>query len=115
VRERTAVARRRLYEEATALVARDYRRALTLRVLAAELAASPRQIQRAYAEQGTSFAEDLRARRLAVAAELLRTQPGLSVAQVGALAGYLAPSHFVRVFRAARGVAPGEYRARRGR
>jgi len=100
-----------LYEQASAIVARDYRRALTLEVLAAELAASPRQIQRAYAQEGTSFAEDLRARRLAVAAELLRTQPALSTAQVGALAGHPAASHFVRVFRAARGLSPAGYRA----
>ena len=115
MRPSTAAGRSRLYEQARAIVARDYRRPLTLGRLAIELAASPRQIQRAYAQQGvTSFAEDLRARRLAVAAELLRTQPGLSVAQVGALSGYPGASHFARVFRAAHGLTPAEYRKRRG-
>ena len=114
MRPGTAVARKRLYEQARAIVARDYRRPLTLGALASELAASPRQLQRAYAQEGTtSFAEDLRACRLAVAAELLRTQPGLSVAQVGALSGYPAASHFARVFRAAHDLTPTEYRARR--
>ncbi len=113
MRPGTSAARRRLYEQARAIVARDYRRPLTLELLAAELAASSRQIQRAYEQDGrTSFGEDLRRRRLAVAVELLRTQPGLSVAQVGALAGYPAASHFARVFRTATGLSPSAYRAR---
>lgn len=113
VRTATAAARRRLYVEASTLVARDYRRELTLQLLSVSLAASPRQIQRAYAEfGGTSFREDLRGRRLEAAAELLREQPSISIAQIARLVGYGQAPHFARAFRVRYGRTPGEFRAR---
>jgi AraC-like DNA-binding protein len=113
VRDGTAAARRRLYAEATALVAGGYRDELTLGTLARALASSPRQIQRAYADfGGTSFREDLRARRLQAAAELLAAQPSIAVGEVGRLVGYRHPAQFARVFRACHGVTPGEFRVR---
>ena len=56
----TVLARRRLYLLARVVVARHYRRRLTLPVVAGALASSPRQLQRAYAQFGEiTFHEDL--------------------------------------------------------
>ena len=52
VRPDTEAARRRLYLHARVVVARHYRRRLTLPVVAGALASSPRQLQRAYAQFG---------------------------------------------------------------
>ncbi len=72
---RTLSERHRLYLTARVLVKRHYRRELTLAAVARALACSPRQLQRAYAQfGGTTFQEDLRARRMAAAAELLAEQ-----------------------------------------
>ncbi|MDQ6812058.1 MAG: AraC family transcriptional regulator, partial [Actinomycetota bacterium] len=67
----TLAARRRLYLLARVIVARHYRRPLRLATVARALSSSPRQVQRAYEQFGEStFAEDLRARRMAAAAQL---------------------------------------------
>ena len=113
MRPNTLIERRRLYLLARAVVARHYRRELTLAVVARALASSPRQVQRAYAQFGErSFNEDLRARRMSVAAGLLFEQPALAVADVARLVGYRQPAHFARAFRRSYGVAPASFRAR---
>ena len=112
MRPNTLIERRRLYLLARAVVARHYRRELTLAVVARALASSPRQVQRAYAQFGeTSFNEDLRARRMSVAAGLLFEQPALAVADVARLVGYRQPAHFARAFRRSYGLAPASFRA----
>jgi AraC-like DNA-binding protein len=111
MRSETAARRRRLYVLARGLVARHYRRHLTLAALARALCSSPRQIQRAYAEFGAqSFHEDLRARRLAAAATLLYEQPAIPVADVARLVGYRQAAHFARAFRARFSVSPASFR-----
>ena len=118
MRPETEAARKRLYLLARAVVARYYRRRLTLSVVAGALASSPRQVQRAYAEFGAqSFNEDLRARRLAAAATLLYEQPAIAVGDVARLVGYRQGAHFARAFRARFGVSPASFReqARRHR
>ena len=96
---RTLESRRRLHLQARAIVARHYGRRLTLAVLAEELASSPRELQRAYAEFGPlTFREDLQARRLRAAAELLAGQPSIAVADVARLVGYSQAPHFGRIF-----------------
>ena len=113
MRPNTLTERRRLYLLARAVVARHYRRELTLAVVARALASSPRQVQRAYTQFGeTSFNEDLRARRMSVAAGLLFEQPTLAVADVARLVGYRQPAHFARAFRRCYGLAPARFRAR---
>src|SRR5213080_1022997 len=113
MRPNTLIERRRLYLLARAVVARHYRRELTLAVVARALASSPRQVQRAYAQFGqTSFNEDLRARRMSVAAGLLFEQPALAVADVARLVGYRQPAHFARAFRRRYGLAPAGFRER---
>jgi AraC family transcriptional regulator of adaptative response / methylphosphotriester-DNA alkyltransferase methyltransferase len=113
VHPRTVSARRRLYLLARVVVARHYRRRLTLPVVAATLASSPRQVQRAYAQFGEStFQEDLFARRMAVAAELLVAQRAIPVADVAHLVGYRQAPHFARAFRRRYGESPARFRER---
>ena len=111
-RARTAEGLTGLYRESCAIVARHYRRPLTVAVVARALASSPRQLQRAYEEiGGTSFSAQLRAVRLRNAAELLARQP-LTVRQVAFLVGYRQPAHFAKAFRRRYGSTPAEYRDR---
>jgi AraC family transcriptional regulator, regulatory protein of adaptative response / methylphosphotriester-DNA alkyltransferase methyltransferase len=111
VRSQTLYARRRLYLLSRVIVARHYRRHLTLAVVARALSSSPRQLQRAYAEFGElSFHEDLLTRRMNAAAQLLAEQPALPVRDVARLVGYRQPSHFAVAFRRRYGMAPAGFR-----
>ena len=103
--------RRRLYLLARVVVARHYRRPLTLAAVARALSTSPRQLQRAYAQFGDSFHEDLYARRMSVAAQLLGEQRSIPVADVGRLVGYPS-SYFARAFRRRYGLSPALFRNR---
>src|SRR5256885_1354184 len=112
MRPNTLIERRRLYLLARVVVARHYRRELTLAVVARALASSPRQGQRADAPfGGTSFNEDPRARRTSVAAGVLFEQPAPAVAEVARLVGSRQPAHFARAFRRRYGLAPASFRA----
>jgi AraC family transcriptional regulator, regulatory protein of adaptative response / methylphosphotriester-DNA alkyltransferase methyltransferase len=109
----TVIARRRLYLLARVVVARHYRRDLTLALVARALSCSPRQLQRAYSQFGQlSFREDLHARRMAAAAELLLEQRSIPVRDVARLVGYRQPPHFARAFRRRYGVSPALFRER---
>jgi AraC-like DNA-binding protein len=113
MRPHTLAARRRLYLLARVIVARHYRRQLTLAVVAAALASSPRQLQRAYAQFGDlSFSEDLLARRMSAAADLLLEQRAIPVSDVARLVGYSQPSHFAAAFRRRYGLPPARFRER---
>lgn len=109
----TLAARRRLYLLSRVVIARHYRRDLTLAYVARILSSSPRQLQRAFAQFGeTSFSEDLHARRMAAAAQLLVEQRSIPVRDVARLVGYRQPPHFARAFRARYGVSPARFRER---
>jgi AraC family transcriptional regulator, regulatory protein of adaptative response / methylphosphotriester-DNA alkyltransferase methyltransferase len=109
----TLAAHRRLYMLARVIVARHYRRELTLELVAKALSSSPRQLQRSYAEFGEiTFREDLHARRLSAAAELLLEQRSIRVRDVARLVGYRQAAHFARAFRRRYGLAPAEFRER---
>jgi AraC-like DNA-binding protein len=111
VHAHTLHARRRLYLLARVVVARHYRRPLTLAAVAEAVSSSPRQVQRVYAQFGeTSFHEDLLARRMTAAAQLLAEQPTLSVRDVAQLVGYRHAPHFARAFRRRYGLAPARFR-----
>jgi two-component system response regulator YesN len=113
MRSETLSARRRLYLLARVIVARHYRRQLTLAVVARALSSSPRQIQRAYEQFGEiSFHEDLLARRMAAAVQLLTEQPAIAVRDVARLVGYRHASHFARSFRQRYGLSPASFRER---
>jgi AraC-like DNA-binding protein len=112
VRPNTFAQRRRLYLSARLLVKRHYRRELTLHVVARALSCSPRQLQRAYAQFGDmTFQEDLTARRMAAAAQLLAEQ-AIPVGDVARLVGYKGGSHFARAFQRRYGLSPARFRER---
>jgi AraC family transcriptional regulator, regulatory protein of adaptative response / methylphosphotriester-DNA alkyltransferase methyltransferase len=111
VRSETFDTRRRLYLLARVVVARHYRQQLTIDAVAAAVSSSPRQLQRAYAQFGeTTFKEDLLARRMAAAAELLIEQRAISVRDVARLVGYRQAPHFARAFRRSYGLPPARFR-----
>ena len=111
MRSETIETRRRLYLLARVVVARHYRQPLTLDAVAAAVSSSPRQLQRGYAQFGEmTFKEDLLARRMAAAAELLIEQRAIPVRDVARLVGYRQAPHFARAFRRRYGVSPVRFR-----
>ncbi len=104
--------RRRLYLLGRVIVARHYRRPLTLAAVARAVSTSPRQLQRAYAQFGDSFHEDLFSRRMAVAAQLLVEQRTIPISDVGRLVGYRQASYFAFAFRRHYGLSPALFRDR---
>jgi AraC family transcriptional regulator, regulatory protein of adaptative response / methylphosphotriester-DNA alkyltransferase methyltransferase len=112
VRSDTFDTRHRLYLLTRVVIARHYRRPLTLVGVAEALSSSPRQLQRAYAQFGEStFEEDLRARRMSAAAELLIEQRAIPVRDVARLVGYRHAPHFAVAFRRRYGLSPADFRA----
>ncbi|MGD1058753.1 MAG: helix-turn-helix transcriptional regulator [Solirubrobacteraceae bacterium] len=110
MRPETVSTRRRVYLLSRVVVARHYRRELTLEMVARAVSSSPRQIQRAYQQFGEeSFHEDLLARRMSAAAQLLIEQRSIPVADVARLVGYT-PSYFTRMFRRRYGLSPADFR-----
>ncbi len=108
VRHRTA-----LYEDATAIVEAEYGGDLSLDDIARRVASSRRQLQRAYAEIGsTTFREHLTAVRMERAADLLAGR-GLTVREVAHRVGYRQPAQFAKAFRRHHGDAPSAFRTTR--
>lgn len=111
-RPATISLRASLFEDATAIVEREFADDLALDDIARRVACSRRQLQRAYAEVGsTTFREHLTAVRMDRAADLLRTRP-LTVREVARRVGYRQPAQFAKAFRRRHGVAPSAYRRR---
>ena len=111
-RPATVALRTSLYDDAVAIVEREYGRELGLDEIARRVASSRRQLQRAYAEVGdTTFREHLTAVRMERAAELLR-HPTLTVREVARRVGYRQPAQFAKAFRRHHGAAPSDFRAR---
>ena len=103
--------RRRLYLLARVVVARHYRRELTLAMVARALATSPRELQRAFAQCGEmTFSEHLTAQRLKMGARLLVEQRWITVEDVARLVGYSEGTHFARAFRRRYGLSPARFR-----
>jgi transcriptional regulator GlxA family with amidase domain len=108
VRHRTS-----LFEEATAIVEREFASDLSLDDIARRVASSRRQLQRAYAEIGnTTFREHLTAVRMDRAADMLRVR-GLTVRDVAHRCGYRQPAQFAKAFRRHHGASPSTFRSRR--
>jgi AraC family transcriptional regulator of adaptative response / methylphosphotriester-DNA alkyltransferase methyltransferase len=100
-----------LLAEANAIVEREYASALALDDVARRVAASRRQLQRAYAEiGGTTFREHLTRVRMERAAELLAARSP-TVREVAHRVGYRQPAQFAKAFRRHHGVAPSDYRS----
>jgi transcriptional regulator GlxA family with amidase domain len=98
-----------------ALIARDFAdEGLTLASVAASIATSPRQLQRAFAENGaTSFRRELRRVRMERAARLLLGS-ALPVARVARAVGYRQPAQFAKAFRRHHGRPPSAFRTATG-
>jgi AraC family transcriptional regulator, regulatory protein of adaptative response / methylphosphotriester-DNA alkyltransferase methyltransferase len=116
VRQSTVSRRRQLFEEAVAVIERDYAVPdLTLRTVSGTIATSTRQLQRAFAESGgTSFRRELQRVRMERAATLLRFR-SMPVARVAAAVGYRQPAQFAKAFRRHHGRAPSSFRDHPGR
>ncbi len=109
-RPATVRLRTSLYEDAKAIVQREYQRDLALDDIARRVASSRRQLQRAFAEVGnTTFREHLTAVRMDRAAELLASDQG-TVRDVAHRVGYRQPAQFAKAFRRRHGVTPSRYR-----
>ncbi len=111
----TASERRRLFLLARVIVARHYRHPLTVAAVARAISTSPRGLQRAYAQFGYSFREDLLTRRMSVAAQLLAEQRAIAVGDVARIVGYRSAASFAAAFRRRYGVAPAAFRRPAGR
>jgi AraC-like DNA-binding protein len=112
MRPSTIEQHRLLYLQAHRVIARHYRRPLRLDELARQLASSPRQLKRAYAQCGhLTFREDLLTRRLSVAARLLIEYPAVSVRDVARLVGFSQAPHFAKAFQRRYGLTPMRFRA----
>jgi AraC-like DNA-binding protein len=111
VRSGTLDTHHRLYLLSRVVVARHYRQQLTIETVAAAVSSSPRQLQRVYAQFGEmTFQEDLLARRMTAAAELLIEQRAIPVRDVARLVGYRQAPHFARAFRRRYGLSPARFR-----
>jgi AraC family transcriptional regulator, regulatory protein of adaptative response / methylphosphotriester-DNA alkyltransferase methyltransferase len=113
VRQSTRHRRRALFEEALSSISREFAdESLSLAAVAHSIATSRRQLQRVFAEHGTSFRTELQRVRMAHAAQLLR-QEALPVAAVARAVGYRQAAQFSKAFRRHHGHPPSE--ARRSR
>jgi transcriptional regulator GlxA family with amidase domain len=110
-RPSTTRLRTSLFEEAVAIVEREYADDLALDDIARRVATSRRQLQRAYAEVGdTTFREHLTGVRMDRAGELLR-HGNLTIREVANQVGYRQPAQFAKAFRRHHGTAPSGFRA----
>jgi AraC family transcriptional regulator of adaptative response / methylphosphotriester-DNA alkyltransferase methyltransferase len=110
VRQATLHRRRALFQEAIGAIRRDYpNEALSLGSLAHAIATSRRQLQRVFAERGTSFRREVQRVRMARAADLLRSGD-LSVSAVARAVGYRQPAQFSKAFRRHYGHPPSALR-----
>jgi AraC family transcriptional regulator, regulatory protein of adaptative response / methylphosphotriester-DNA alkyltransferase methyltransferase len=110
-RPATIQRRRALFEDALAIVEREYKDNISLDDVARRIAASRRQLQRAFREAGdTSFRTELQRVRMQKAADLLRNGD-LPVNQVASAVGYRQPAQFAKAFRRHHGTPPSAYRA----
>jgi AraC family transcriptional regulator of adaptative response / methylphosphotriester-DNA alkyltransferase methyltransferase len=110
-REMTIQYRRRLYEQAVAVIAREYATDLSVDDVAQRLFCSRRQLQRVFGDAGTSFRTVCRKARMAAARNLLRAHPEMTVRGVAQAVGYQQPSQFAKAFRREVGTSPAEFRA----
>jgi AraC family transcriptional regulator of adaptative response / methylphosphotriester-DNA alkyltransferase methyltransferase len=109
-RDSTVERREALFQEAVAIIERDYPRQIDLNTVAAEIATSRRQLQRAFAEVGrTSFRTYLARVRMRRALELLR-DGAMPVRQVAHNVGYRQPAQFAKTFRRHHGAPPSSFK-----
>ena len=102
--------RRALFAEALAVIERSYDdERLTVTRLSRDIFCSRRQVQRCFAEAGTSVRERLHAVRMERAAELLK-ESTLPVTEITHRVGYRHPAQFAKAFRRYHGLPPSRWR-----
>jgi AraC family transcriptional regulator of adaptative response / methylphosphotriester-DNA alkyltransferase methyltransferase len=110
VRQSTVSSRRELFEEALEVIEQEYATVdLSLRSVSAAIATSTRQLQRVFAERGTSFRRELQRVRMERAARLLGLG-SVPVARVASAVGYRQPAQFAKAFRRHHGTPPSAFR-----
>ncbi|HEY2602799.1 MAG TPA: helix-turn-helix transcriptional regulator [Thermoleophilaceae bacterium] len=113
-RDSTVERRQALFDEAVTIIERDYPYTIDLNTVAAEIATSRRQLQRAFAEVGrTSFRTFLAEVRMRHALDLLK-EGDVPVRQVAHSVGYRQPAQFAKTFRRHHGAPPSSFRASNG-
>jgi AraC family transcriptional regulator, regulatory protein of adaptative response / methylphosphotriester-DNA alkyltransferase methyltransferase len=109
-RPATVERRRALFEDAAEIVRSEYPQPVALDDVARRVAASRRQLQRAFAEAGeTTFRTYLQKVRMVRAAQLLRDD-SLPVNRVALAVGYRQPAQFAKAFRRHHGMPPSAFR-----
>lgn len=102
-----------VFDDAQEIIDREYGEDLTVTGVARRIATSRRQLQRVYAEVGsTTFRRHLTEVRMRRAAELLATTD-VTVRVISRRVGYRQPAQFAKAFRRQFGCAPTAYRERR--
>ena len=76
------------------------------------LGVSVRHMHMLFEGTGQSFSQTVTAQRIRLSGQLLREAPGRPIAEVARACGFESLATFYRVFHAAKGMAPGEFRAR---
>jgi AraC family transcriptional regulator, regulatory protein of adaptative response / methylphosphotriester-DNA alkyltransferase methyltransferase len=106
-----AVRRRAIFEQAVAAIELGYdQHRLTVAELARKIFTSKRQLQRAFAEAGTSFQATLQAVRMERSAELL-VESSMPVSAIAQRVGYRQPPQFAKAFRRYYQLAPTQLRS----
>ncbi len=113
MRPETIASRQRLYLLARVVIARHYRRELTLALVARRLGSSPRQLQRAYEQFGeTTFTRgSARAADVGRGGAARASSARSRVEDVARLVGYRQGPHFAHAFRRRYGLSPARFRA----
>ena len=112
-RARTVRERALLVLQASDYVDERVAESLSLDECARALYSSPRQLQRALADHGTSWRSLVLEARMRLAAERL-AERHWTVRRVARSVGYVEPGQFAKAFRRAHGVTPSEYRRTAG-
>jgi AraC-like DNA-binding protein len=81
-------------------------------LIADVLGVSVRHMHMLFEGTGESFSQTVTAQRIRLSGQLLREAPGRPIGEVARACGFESLATFYRVFHAAKGMAPGEFRAR---
>jgi AraC-like DNA-binding protein len=105
-------ARAEIFEEAVAILWREYPARISMAEVSRRVSVSPRQLQRIFAERsGMGFRSYLTAVRMSAAADLLSASE-TPIKEVAAQVGYLDASQFTKAFKRIHGVSPTHWRVR---
>jgi AraC-like DNA-binding protein len=81
-------------------------------LIADMLGVSVRHMHMLFEGIGESFSQSVTAQRIRLSGQLLREAPGRPIGEVARACGFESLATFYRVFHAAKGMAPGEFKAR---